>query len=1107
METQSERLTAATKILQQTSHWYRAATLTERLVSWPDSATPPLLNEHSISEEAEKTWQRWKAQMPFSKDSFFIDRLAMDGITERDLLALLDEPLEVLEKRLSSYAAPDWVVELVGALQTSPAPLSQDMEDLFSQFAIVRPWYPLMYRSIRHVQAGIKALAQEYDMLPFDPATILSLLLPNLCQQLQMKVSKTMVLELNIARMRGHLQGETSEERFQSYLHMLNQTEHLTPLLEEYVVLARQVLVSSQLWAACSLEFLQRLCADWPEILSEFAPEQKPGTLIKAAAGAGDMHRGGHSVMILTFHSGWRLLYKPKSLTIDVHFQEVLAWLNARGSHPMFRLLKLIDKTLYGWTEFIIASGCSSSTEVERFYERQGGYLALLYLLDATDFHHENVIAAGEHPLLIDLEALFHPHPNTTKTTPSQVQKHLEHSVQRIALLPCHVFLNEEGEGLDISGLGQVGGQLSPRPLPLWEGVGTDEMKLIHKRVELPGGYNLPQLHDQKVQPLDYLEHLIFGFTTIYQLLITYREELLTTILPRFAHDEIRFVARATRTYSLLLTESFHPNMLRDALKRERFFDRLWMEVEHRPSLAQLIPAERADLLQGDIPLFTTRPASRDLWTSRGDCLPAFFAESSLELVSRRLQLLNEADLQQQIWIIRASFANIAGQRGFTTQSAEEWYTSGASAVVEREQLLAEARAIGERLCARALREKELVDWFGVTWLVERDWQITSTGLDLFSGLPGILLFLGYLDRITGEANYTAIVQTGLNTMRAAVKQFRVSGNQGGIGAFTGLSSCLYLLTHLAAIWNDPSLLQEAEELAQLISGWIEKDEMFDLVDGAAGCIACLLTLYAVAPSPEILLIAVQCGEHLLAHAHTMPEGVGWKTKLQDVPLAGFAHGVAGIAWSLLRLAEVSGQERFREIALQALAYERSLFSSQQRNWHDMRKRLAVNTPEQQEQGAPAQAPEVHYGMSWNHGAPGVALGRLISLPYLDDAFTRAEIETALETTLANGFGYCHELVGPNHSLLHGDCGNLETVLLAAQTLRTPELHEHLQRLMAHLLESMHQRGWVMGIPLNIETPGLLLGLAGIGYQCLRLAEPEGVPSILALAPPRRLEG
>ena len=39
-----------------------------------------------------------------------------------------------------------------------------------------------------------------------------------------------------------------------------------------------------------------------------------------------------------------------------------------------------------------------------RFYRRQGALLALLYALEATDFHAENLIASGEFPVLIDLE-------------------------------------------------------------------------------------------------------------------------------------------------------------------------------------------------------------------------------------------------------------------------------------------------------------------------------------------------------------------------------------------------------------------------------------------------------------------------------------------------------------------------------------------------------------------------------------------------------------------------------------------------------------------------------------------------------------------------------
>ncbi|MDT2303272.1 lanthionine synthetase LanC family protein [Paenibacillus larvae] len=42
-------------------------------------------------------------------------------------------------------------------------------------------------------------------------------------------------------------------------------------------------------------------------------------------------------------------------------------------------------------------------------------------------------------------------------------------------------------------------------------------------------------------------------------------------------------------------------------------------------------------------------------------------------------------------------------------------------------------------------------------------------------------------------------------------------------------------------------------------------------------------------------------------------------------------------------------------------------------------------------------------------------------------------------------------------------------------------------------------QGQVCGTPRHIETPGLFLGLSGIGYQLLRLAEPDIVPCVLQL--------
>src|SRR5262249_46306484 len=155
--------------------------------------------------------------------------------------------------------------------------------------------------------------------------------------------------------------------------------------------------------------------------------------------------------------------------------------LNERGSHAPFRTLKVLDRTRYGWVEFVRPESCVDLQEIRRFYERQGGYLALLYLLDATDFHAENLIAHGDHPVLIDLEALFHPHVRITAMADAAdllARKALESSVLRTGLLPQRIWANDESDGIDISGLGSTPDQLTPYPTPQWEGGGTDEMRV-----------------------------------------------------------------------------------------------------------------------------------------------------------------------------------------------------------------------------------------------------------------------------------------------------------------------------------------------------------------------------------------------------------------------------------------------------------------------------------------------------------------------------------------------------------------------------------------------------------------------------------------------------
>jgi len=243
----------------------------------------------------------------------------------------------------------------------------------------------------------------------------------------------------------------------------LTQRENALAFLREYPVLARQLVNCIDLWSAFSLELLEHLCAEWSLIRHAFTPDNNPGVLVEVE-GSGDTHNQGRCVLILKFSSGFRLVYKPRSLSLDVHFETLLHWINEQVKDMQFRTPRTLNFGDHGWVEFVAAAPCATQEEVRRFYRRQGGYVALLYALQAVDFHSENVIAAGEHPVLIDLEALFHTTPEDIAAAEfdDPASYAMANSVLRIGLLPGRIWGDAQQQGIDISGFGGEAGQLTP---------------------------------------------------------------------------------------------------------------------------------------------------------------------------------------------------------------------------------------------------------------------------------------------------------------------------------------------------------------------------------------------------------------------------------------------------------------------------------------------------------------------------------------------------------------------------------------------------------------------------------------------------------------------
>ena len=648
------------QIEDELTEWFQATTLAERSASlrgWEGRV-------EFDGELAAKQVERWRAGSALGDEKLFAQRLALDSLTRAEFEALLGEAPVTLQARFR--VPPAWLADLNEALTTqndqaaeASLPFSSELDERMAGFLeLVRP---LIAQARQRLRQGIArfSVSADPETIPFDPATIEELLLQGLAEHLLELVAPTLALELQVARVSGLLAGETPQARFDSFIELLRQPDRRTRLLREYSVLARLVQTVLQNRVNFGLEFLEQLSQDWPALGQIFSPDQNPGKLVKLETSQGDTHRGGRAVMILTYSSGLKLVYKPRSLAVDLHFQQLLGWLNDHSDQPPFRQLKILTGKAHGWLEFVEVAGCSSAEEVSRFYRRQGGYLALLYTLSATDFHYENLLAAGEHPVLIDLETLFHPiiDPDNPGEDSSLETEALTNSVLRVGLLPHHSWSTNGSEGVELSGLGGQAGQLSPQPMPTWEGLGTDQLRRVYKRLPVATANNQPNLKGNSASPLDYVSEIVEGFSAIYRLILKRRAELFSPGGPlrRFSQDPVRVILRATQAYQLLQEHRLRPDRLRNALELDRLFDKLWVGVKHLPYLARVIAAECHDLHQDDYPFFTTRPDSTHLWTSTGNQLGDFLAESGLQLVEHRLAQLDERDLTKQIWFIRTA--------------------------------------------------------------------------------------------------------------------------------------------------------------------------------------------------------------------------------------------------------------------------------------------------------------------------------------------------------------------------------------------------------------------------------------------------------------------
>jgi lantibiotic modifying enzyme len=199
--------------------------------------------------------------------------------------------------------------------------------------------------------------------------------------------------------------------------------------------------------------------------------------------------------------------------------------------------------------------------------------------------------------------------------------------------------------------------------------------------------------------------------------------------------------------------------------------------------------------------------------------------------------------------------------------------------------LIEEACRVGTRLQELALQEEQHATWIGFAY-VNKIWSLDPLFEDLYGGSSGIILALAYLGSF-GFSEFTELARCAQNTLRTRLEN--KNEHIRSIGAFDGWSGIIYMLSHLAALWQDAELLSYAGRLLDRLPGLLDQDKSLDIIGGCAGCIGALLAFERIAGSNKALTVAVQCAERLVAQAQPMEHGAGWFNNIDTVrPITGF---------------------------------------------------------------------------------------------------------------------------------------------------------------------------------------------------------------------------
>lgn len=886
---------------------------------------------------------------------------------------------------------------------------------------------------------------------------------------------RVIVSEIKYAKQNNILKGKTSEQRYNYFVDiLLDDEEYRNGIYNKYPFLVHVLDEKMQQLIDFVLEILENTRLHLNEIEKSVKEGVRLGLIKELDLGQGDLHCKGKSVSKLIFSNGV-IYYKARNCRVDLQFQKILKYMNQEQifqNGMKYRPLRMFVTDTCGWMEEVDYKHAKSYNEIEEYYIKLGGLLAILYSLNATDFHQENIIASGKNPMLVDLETLLNVEFTDDEFDPESafgnVNRLLHQSVQAVGILPSKLHAgNNKGE-FEIGGTVNKDRQKSPIKSPIVVNDNTDEISIKLGYAYMSCNRNVPIYKDKEILAEDCIEEIIFGFRKQYEWILNHKREYSTMIIKDFEGVSVRIIVKPTFMYAYISSIAKHPNFFVSEVQNELLNARIGLYTKD----SSLTKAEIRAMKRYEIPYFYSIFGENFLRDDMGKKLNIKLYRSSKELFQEKMECLSKEDEELQMEIIRVAFFTQTPQSLHTNIKYSENETPVKKQ--EKEEYLVTAKKIADYLLRTSVNGVNGNGAVDVMWFESSpdrldvdDWTYSVASFDLYNGTSGIGLFLLNMWKATGEIKYLNKSRETLEPIIRFIKNGTYNYTE-LLGAYNGIGSYLYFLSKFVISTGDNTLLPILKYGIDLLDDKIRTGKECDLVAGTIGLLAVMLNILEEHKEEELTEKAKKMAYKLF---YSFYDDV--KEENRIITYSGFAHGIAGCIPYLYKLYLYEQNQDVYGLFQRLLAYERKMFlEKENKNW-----KIKTN--------------EINYGKAWCHGAPGILLEKtmLLNMGYKDKLLIdeiKWGIAQTIETGIGNNIVYCH-----------GDIGNLEILYFAAQTLKDESMCAKCQNTYHDLYIQHIQQGWNDIRKSYSKCKGIMLGVSGIGFSLLRMSIRENIDNFL----------